>query len=112
MNNEDTISRAALYRQVAKKEELARNRVLDTPTDSPAYMRYMAQLNERTAFKYLVADFPSAQSQVVHSSWEHLGDIGGEEMFGCRACHGVSRKETIYCPNCGAKMDGGEEDAS
>lgn len=59
-NRDDTISRAALYRQVSAKEELARKRVIDTPTDSPAYMRYVAQLNERTAFKHLVADFPAA----------------------------------------------------
>ena len=49
-----------MYVKVAELEELARNRVLDTPTNSPCYQRYVSQLNERTALKHLIADFPTA----------------------------------------------------
>lgn len=61
------IERAALYNKIAALEELARNRYLDTPGSNPAYPRYHAQLNERTALKHLVADFPAAAdvTQVV-----------------------------------------------
>ena len=45
---DNLIDRAELYKHIAELEELARNRVCDTPTNSPAYMRYVAQLNERT----------------------------------------------------------------
>ena len=69
----DYIERAALYNKIAVLEELARNRYLDTPGSSPAYPRYHAQLNERTALKHLVADFPAAAdvASVRHGRWEH-----------------------------------------
>ena len=54
------ISREALYNEIVRLEELARNRVRDTPSSSPCYMRYVAQLNERTALKQLVIDAPVA----------------------------------------------------
>ena len=54
------IEREALYRKIAELEMLARDRYLDTPTSSPVYPRYMAQLGERTQLKFLVADFPAA----------------------------------------------------
>jgi hypothetical protein len=65
---DDTISRQELYEKVAELEELARNRVLDTPTAigsqvNPSYIRYSAQLSERTMFKHMVTDFPSAQPE-------------------------------------------------
>ena len=37
------IDKGALYERIAQLEELARNRYLDTPSNSPAYPRYMAQ---------------------------------------------------------------------
>lgn len=48
-----------IYAYMTEKEELARQRVIDTPTNSPCYMRYMAQLNERTAFKKMLFDAPT-----------------------------------------------------
>ena len=29
-------------------------------------------------------------------------------LYTCSECHCVPRDKTRYCPNCGAKMDGGE----
>lgn len=64
--SDDCISRAEIYRKVAESEELARKRVLDTPTrlpymhqQNPAFIRYTAQLDERASFKYMIADAPS-----------------------------------------------------
>ena len=54
------ISAEKLYNKVAELEELARDRVLDTPTTSPAHPRYVAQLNERTALKHMIMDEPAA----------------------------------------------------
>ncbi len=45
-----------MYADITEKEELARQRVIDTPSNSPCYMAYMAQLNERTAFKEMLFD--------------------------------------------------------
>lgn len=54
------ISAEKLYNKITEFEELARNRVLDTPTTSHAYPRYVAQLNERTALKHMIMDEPAA----------------------------------------------------
>jgi len=48
-----------LYADMSELEELARQRVIDTPSNSPCYMRYVAQLNERTSFKEMLYDAPT-----------------------------------------------------
>ena len=64
------IDKSALYEKIAQIEELAMNRYLDTPSNSPCCSRYMEQLNERTAFKHIIADFPAADvAPVVHGRW-------------------------------------------
>ena len=58
----------ALYEQIAKKEELARQRVLDTPSRmpngdlNPSAIRYTAQLDERTQMKFMIADAPTVEA--------------------------------------------------
>ena len=55
-----------LYNQVAEKEELARQRVIDTPSRlpngdvNPYATRYATQLDERTTFKFMLMDAPTA----------------------------------------------------
>lgn len=46
---------------------------------------------------------------VVHGEWISLEpEIG---LYGCSECeHKILRSECNYCPNCGAKMDGGDEE--
>lgn len=56
----DLISRSALYNKIKELENLALERVLDTPTNNPCYQRYVAQMNERTLFKQMVIDEPTA----------------------------------------------------
>lgn len=104
----DLISRKYLYDKMSEKEELARKRVLDTPTHSPAYLRYVAQLNERTALKYEIADAPAVEAvPVVHGEWRH---IGGDEWC-CSECGNVISTEGSweiptgnFCEECGADM--------
>ena len=62
----------ALYAKLQEYEELARNRVWDTestlpfPTNiNPAYTRYLAQLDERTALKHMVADVPTIEQPEI-----------------------------------------------
>ena len=61
---------------------------------------------------------------VVHSSWDLHMTVGGHEYtlcarcstgFSCRLCDRgsftkIDMRGTHYCPNCGAKMDGGDSD--
>jgi hypothetical protein len=56
----DLIRRKELWEEIARLEELARRRVLDTPISSPCYQRYNAQLNERTNLKHIIADAKTA----------------------------------------------------
>jgi rubrerythrin len=49
--------------------------------------------------------------EVRHGEWiEHKRAEESEGLlisnFECSLCHGWERKESDYCPNCGAKMDG------
>lgn len=47
---------------------------------------------------------------VVHGEWEYIGTDKMGNVFRCSNCAnriGLD-KETDYCPNCGAKMDGKE----
>jgi len=48
-----------IYADMTEKEELARQRVIDTPRNNLCYVRYIAQLNERTAFKEMLYDAPT-----------------------------------------------------
>ena len=55
--------------------------------------------------------------EVVHGKWEMGVDEGDYEYGTCSAC-GYNEYNAFccllphnYCPNCGAKMDGGNEDA-
>ena len=106
------ISKTALYGEVAKLEELARNRYLDTPSNSPAYPRYTAQMQERASLKHLIADFPADDvAPVRHGRWTD----GDPYCPICRKNKFVGLDADIwadwkpdYCPNCGANMDGGD----
>ena len=53
--------------------------------------------------------------EVVHGRWEPRTDVFG--FVRCSACHDCNiyddwadGKKWSYCPNCGAKMDGGNGD--
>lgn len=115
------IEKNALYKKIAELEELARNRYLDTPSNSPACARYMAQLDERTRFKHMIYDSPAADVEEVRCGrWEEVDWVEPDgHGFGtvrtpkaglrCNQCSNVFKKELLwkrnYCPNCGAKMD-------
>nr|DAJ66719.1 MAG TPA: hypothetical protein [Caudoviricetes sp.] len=61
-----------------------------------------------------IEHIPAADvAPVVHSYWEHMISSDEENIDVCHNCkYPVSRfwGITKYCPNCGAKMDGKDED--
>ena len=103
---DEYIAKTALYGEVAKLEELARNRYLETPSNSPAYLRYTAQMQERTALKHLIADFPAANVEPVrHGRWIPAGVNYYTRISQCTNCCAKYDFRSKYCPNCGARMD-------
>ena len=60
----------------------------------------------------LIDEIPAADvAPVVHGEWEIVVGSNGKEYMVCTCCR-VSQDLTgvfSYCPNCGSKMDGGED---
>lgn len=49
---------------------------------------------------------------VVHGEWEFISSDGSLWCSRCKRPSGYRRKaENKYCPNCGAVMDGGDDNA-
>lgn len=87
-----------------------RQAVLESQHDNPhpRGMAHIAHDCEHAHFVAMIARFPAADvSPVVHG---HKVDDGGFYAR-CSQCDGVLPLCANYCPNCGAKMDGGDNDA-
>ena len=70
-----------------------------------------AILQTNSMFAYCINNIkPVDAVEVVHGRW--IARRFTETLFGCECsnCHTTWDAETNYCPNCGAKMDGGNED--
>ena len=64
----------------------------------------------------VIREFPTVDAvEVVHGRWINWGKSGTPtyENYGtCSVCHEdaeICTEHRNYCPNCGAKMDGGDE---
>lgn len=66
----------------------------------------------------IIKSVPAADvALVVHGRWSDagFGELPKHAPYGwaCSACGGISfNNEYIYCPNCGAKMDGERKDGA
>lgn len=82
------------------------------------------RLATMTDAKREIAEMPAADVvPVVHGHWISLTDCSNAGVY-CSICHKKVYKEdyawcnrknklrSSYCPNCGAKMDGGDSDAA
>ena len=58
-----------------------------------------------------LADVPTVDAkEVVHGWWERYIDEDEDvHYYTCSACNYMVIPQYKYCPNCGAKMDGGNE---
>ena len=55
----------------------------------------------------IINQFPTVDAvEVVHGRWKGAG-MGD---YYCSVCQQLVNPRTNYCPNCGAKMDGGNEE--
>ena len=78
--------------------------------DSPSFT-----LLRPEEFAEYLYELPTADvAPAVHGRWSDasFGELPKHAPYGwaCSVCGGISfNNEYIYCPNCGAKMDGGAE---
>ena len=59
----------------------------------------------------LIENAPAADvAPVVHGRWKlDVNPYSHKWNYKCTTCSGWTTDETDYCPNCGAKMDGGND---
>lgn len=97
----------ALYEKLKSDEDLARQRVIDTPNSfpngmlNPAAVRYQAQLTERTRLKEIVYDAPTIGERNT-GKWEKIH----WKAYRCSECGKISEYQSNFCPICGADMRG------
>ena len=80
------------------------------------FLEHMQGTSRYFTVKFDIENFPSSDvAPVVHSYWEHKITNDGENIGICHNCkYPVSWfwEQAKYCPNCGAKMDGDDNNAS
>ena len=85
---------------------------MDEYISKNAFLEHMKKTSRYFSVKYDLEAFPAADvAPVVHGRWvEH--EFEDEPCFGteyeCSACGKFQYGDSKYCPNCGAKMDGGD----
>lgn len=97
---------------IAREELLAQLRAMESYNASPMYRRGYDDCVE-AILKAPAADV----APVVHGRWDESKEHfylnnGCKEWinFYCSECDAPKNSPTDYCPNCGAKMDGGAVD--
>lgn len=97
---------------IAREELLAQLRAMESYNASPMYRRGYDDCVE-AILKAPAADV----APVVHGRWDESKEHfylnnGCKEWinFYCSECDAPNNSPTDYCPNCGAKMDGGAVD--
>ena len=90
----DLISRKALLEAIDERERIARKYVPDIQDDE---LRPTLQ-----SIREFVNNRPAVDAEPVrHGRWEH--------GMQCHFCKQIDTTKPNYCPNCGAKIDGGED---
>ena len=80
--------------------------------DADKLCEYANNLADKSVDANEIMRFPRVDAEPVrHGRWEYVGG----NLYRCSICHeGMADDDNIltgkenYCPNCGAKMDGGD----
>jgi len=108
-NENDLISRRALYDKCVELEQEALKMVLTTD-DKIEKLIWNAVLAERSAFKFSVMDAPASLDNPSAKSEQKIGHwIDTDNYYQrwkCSECGCHTRDaEPNYCPHCGTKME-------
>ena len=86
---------------------------MDEYINKQAFLDHMKRTDRYFNVKFDIENFPNADvAPVRHGRWEEASDGDGIVCPFCRTdfCTIIYDTEHFnYCPNCGAKMDGGIE---
>ena len=84
---------------------------MDEYINKQAFLDHMKRTDRYFSVKFDIENFPNADvAPVCHGQWEEASDGDGIVCPFCRTdfCTIIYDTEHFnYCPNCGAKMDGG-----
>ena len=84
---------------------------MDEYINKQAFLDYMKRTDRYFNVKFDIENFPNADvAPVRHGRWEEASDGDGIVCPFCRTdfCTIIYDTECFnYCPNCGAKLDGG-----
>lgn len=71
--------------------------------------RGMGQVIGQTLIRYVKRQPAADVAPVVHGEWVLFrSSVTGElSLYFCSSCRAASTEKSNYCPECGAKMDGG-----
>lgn len=103
-----------LYKAMKDAEDLARQRVLDTESTlpypnnlNPSYTRYLAQMDERTKAKHMIADAPAVDAVPVVRCADCVRFRPDDDVWGRCTVSGKMRCKD-FC-SYGVRKDGGDE---
>lgn len=73
------------------------------------YVKMLLCMSCQYAKRLIAADV----APVKHGEWEEIRDAYRQlEGWMCKKCGRETKAKENYCPNCGAKMDGGENNGT
>jgi hypothetical protein len=76
------------------------------------YENIMGSLSQLQWLNAIIEAQPTVDAvEVVHGEWGEIYTCHGERLWGyrCSQCEADNSEKSNYCPNCGAKMDGGKD---
>lgn len=93
-----------LYEKTAEWERKALHELekCDPEADREKWIRWSAVLQERSAFKYDIADAPTVEDK--SGRWIEISRCGDSFLVKCSECGDLELVDTPFCPECGAKM--------
>ena len=92
------------------ERDALRQAVLESQHDNshPRGWAHIAHDCEHAHFVAMIARFPAADvAPVVHGRWVYHDD----GVITCSECGNAESSDSYYCRYCGAKMDGGADNA-
>lgn len=58
----------------------------------------------------IINQMPTIEPEVRHGRWQEIGGYEPENQgFACSVCDFATTDKSRFCPNCGARMDGGAD---